>query len=343
VAEGATLSLRSAEYRFTGASAMTGDGLVRFEVPILAPTVTLAAGAELLLDLPTAGLLTLGGTLNADGSVINTGQVNWQGMTLNLVGGLTNRGTWEMGAAGGRTISGTFINEGTVRHTTTSSVNVPAGTIINQAGGLYEFTVDGGFSDPAGTGGGFQNFGTLLKSGGTGTSNMNLVVTNSGLVDLRSGTMSFLKGLTQTMGTLRLNGGNVAGSAVDLQGGLLTGFGSIAASVVNAATIEVAGSGAAGSLQITRPYTQTSAGVLNIELGGTDPLLFDRLLLTSNMTLAGTLNVRLIDGFAPAEGHSFDIITFGTRIDNSQFEIVTLPDELATIIYDNVTRRVTVR
>jgi hypothetical protein len=123
---------------------------------------------------------------------------------------------------------------------------------------------------------------------------------------------------------------------------VLTGFGSIASPVINASVIDVGGTGQAGLLQMMRTYVQTSAGVLNIELGGTDPLLFDRLAISSSMTLAGTLNVSLLEGFTPLEGSTFDIVTFSARVGGSQFESVSLPVGLSTITYDNTARRVRV-
>jgi hypothetical protein len=49
--------------------------------------------------------------------------------------------------------------------------------------------------------------------------------------------------------------------------------------------------------------------VLNIDLGGTMAgTQFDQLNITGPATLAGTLNLDLINGFVPATGNSFKIL-----------------------------------
>src|SRR5262249_38520270 len=52
----------------------------------------------------------------------------------------------------------------------------------------------------------------------------------------------------------------------------------------------------------------------NLELGGlTAGSQFDRLSTSGVVALNGTLNVSLINGFSPAFGNSFQVLTFGSR------------------------------
>src|SRR5262249_28035351 len=65
-----------------------------------------------------------------------------------------------------------------------------------------------------------------------------------------------------------------------------------------------------GLLAITGTYTQTSAGSLNISLGGlTAGSQFGQLNVPKVATLDGVLNLALINGFVPNIGDSFKILT----------------------------------
>src|SRR5207249_3696212 len=88
--------------------------------------------------------------------------------------------------------------------------------------------------------------------------------------------------------------------SVDIQGGSLMGAGTISADVTNSGQITVGGSGLAGTLAVAGNYTQTSGGALNVEVGGLAAgAQFDQLAIDGAATLAGTLNVGLINSFAP--------------------------------------------
>lgn len=60
-------------------------------------------------------------------------------------------------------------------------------------------------------------------------------------------------------------------------------------------------------------FTQASTGILNVDISGTTPATqYDRLQANS-VTLSGTLNLSVSNGFTPALGQTFDIITFNAR------------------------------
>jgi hypothetical protein len=112
-------------------------------------------------------------------------------------------------------------------------------------------------------------------------------------------------------------GGPVAITAL----GTLKGDGTVSGAVTNGGI--VAPGSNIGALHITSSYTQTSAGTLQIELAGTTPgTKFDRLVVSGAVTLGGTLNVSLINGFLPA-GASFDILDWGSL--SSTFSTLQLP------------------
>src|SRR3989304_5989884 len=54
----------------------------------------------------------------------------------------------------------------------------------------------------------------------------------------------------------------------------------------------------------------TTAGLLEIELGGTLPgSQFDRLVVGGTASLGGTLDIDLVNGFTPSAGQSFQFLT----------------------------------
>ena len=90
--------------------------------------------------------------------------------------------------------------------------------------------------------------------------------------------------------------------------GKLSGNGTIGSDVMSRGL--VAPGPATDSLSIGGYYTQQATGVLEIEIGGADD--YDQLLCnpaTYIATLAGTLEVKLLDGFTPLVGQTFTILT----------------------------------
>lgn len=103
-----------------------------------------------------------------------------------------------------------------------------------------------------------------------------------------------------------------APTAVSLQGGLLTGSGTVLANVANAATVSPGSS--PGLLTVSGDYTQASGGGLNVEIGGLAAgTQFDQLNVIGAASLAGTLNVTLINGFVPAAPDRFRVLNAGAR------------------------------
>lgn len=93
----------------------------------------------------------------------------------------------------------------------------------------------------------------------------------------------------------------------------LSGSGSVALDVLNDGT--VAPGNSAGVLAIDGDFSQSSTGLLVIEIGGTLPgAEFDMLEISGSATLAGIFEVSLIDGFIPAYGDVFEVLTFDSLI-----------------------------
>ena len=157
---------------------------------------------------------------------------------------------------------------------------------------------------------------------------------NDGLVDAQGGTLRFTN-YTQTTGETRLSGGSISGSTLDIQGGLLSGDGHIYASVVNRGQVTPALSPVPiGVIQVHGNYVQPGtadadgpyavdeggnvelvgsvsglAGALDVEIGeGVEGAAYDQLSITGTVTLAGTVNIHLADGFVPTIGEELVIL-----------------------------------
>jgi len=259
------------------------------------------------------GLTVSGGILSGDDPIIVNGPMIWTGGTLS--------GSRAVDAHGGLTIGGsTLLLDGRLLSNTGVAnwnggfIFTGGGSIIyNAPSGIFNIGFDG--QTFAGFGGSrsFVNAGVLRKIAGNGTTRISDAMLNNGTIEVETGSLVFEGGFLQTTGVTRLNGGDIAANApLEIQGGILSGSGTIGASVVNAG--QLAPGASAGLLRITGDYTQTSSGRLSVELGGSIAgTSFDQLQISGSASLNGTLNVSTINGFRPAFGDSFRVLTFASR------------------------------
>ena len=171
----------------------------------------------------------------------------------------------------------------------------------------------------------FNNTGTFQKSGGTSTTTTSGVYgtdgtfKNSGQVLAKAGTLNFLGTFIQTAGTTSLAGGSIATAVNPLSvlGGAVIGSGTITGGINNTGGMVAPGTTTPavtnGTIAIGTStagnYTQGATGAFNVKIGGTGAGQFDSVTLSGTATLAGALNVSLINAFSPAVGNSFTILT----------------------------------
>ncbi|RMH12075.1 MAG: hypothetical protein D6695_07680 [Planctomycetota bacterium] len=120
-------------------------------------------------------------------------------------------------------------------------------------------------------------------------------------------------------GTLTLaNGASLQSPLVTVTSlGTLSGSGTISGPVLNDGQVKP------DSLTITGSYTQGLLGVLNIDIGGPNAgTEYGQLNVSGTSTLAGTLNVSLVNGFNPSSGE-FVILQGGTITGN--FAVENIP------------------
>ena len=171
-----------------------------------------------------------------------------------------------------------------------------AGATLEVLGGKYESV-----------GAPFTNAGTVRVSGagtgpGAGTSALSV---GSG------GDYTQTDGLTEVddQGLIQVLGPPT--SAVVIDGGILTGTGTVAAGVVqNAARVTPGAS--PGILRVNGRYAQTDAGTLAVELDGPSPgAQYDRLAVDGSIDLGGTLE--LTTNYTPAATDQFTVVTGSAR------------------------------
>jgi hypothetical protein len=265
-----------------------------------------------LIILPSSGGLTVSGATGTltvgTGDTMQIGTsaggalTNFSGTTL--TGGIYNvSGKLQFGASGASIATDaaniTLTGAGS-QIIDFGNHNLLAGFSNNSAAGI--FTLSSGATLTT-TGGAFTNAGTFTVSSGS-----SFKIGGSSFTFTQSGGKSTIDG-TLTSSTA---------STVTLNGGTLFGGGTVNDSLVDNAAVTPADSAAKTAiLNVKKTYTQGTAGVLNISIGGTAAgTNFDQLNVTGTASLGGTLNISLINGFVPAVGSTFDILNGSTVSSN---------------------------
>jgi fibronectin-binding autotransporter adhesin len=301
-------------------------------------TMTLSNGSTLtsvgtgLLTLSgTFATLTISGSVTANTFTISSGNLQGSGTftvtdTLHFQGGSINNANGTVSIPVGATLliesnlnksfsSGTLALAGTTIWKDSGDFN-NSGTVNNLAGAT--FTIQNGQQ----LGGGkFNNIGTLVKTG-TGTSTVVSVFAtfiNTGTIDVQSGTFDFAGPMTQNAGTTTietgatLKVGSFLGAPMSLNGGTLNGTGTFNGNLTNAAVVAPGTASSAGTLTLTGTYTQTAAGILSINAGGTTPGSgLSQLAVSGSASLAGLLSLNPVNNFTAALGNSFTVLTFAS-------------------------------
>jgi uncharacterized repeat protein (TIGR01451 family) len=290
-ASGATFLFNNNTYTLGAGATLTGSGNFQVSGGTLAVNATGVTVDHLTMN---------GGTVTVAGSVSTsaTGVVDWSADatltgagTLNIVSG----GTLNITGSGTRYIdAGTLNNSGTVNWSGANNISVVnSGIINNQASGLFSVKNDQLiYQVCCSTGQAFNNIGTFRKSVATGTTTIQSNgFTNSGTVDIQSGTFTPSSGGTSSGNFNAASGGTFLfnnNTYTLASGATLTGSGNFQISggtlLVNATgvtvdhmtmtggTLNVAGSistTASGVVDWSADATLTGAGALNIASGGT--------------------------------------------------------------------------
>ncbi len=271
--------------------------------------VTFPAGSTVKLE---------GGTISGSKTITIQGIMNWYnggtiptGNTL----AITNGASLNLSSGNDHTLGGTLNVNGTVHHQDTGDLVMGTGSSVTIfSDGVYNFKYYS--CNISGTDGTFTNNGMLQKTVDTGTVVIGRPLQNTGTIDVQTGTLNCTQSVTQSAGSVKLASGAVlqTASALEINGGSIVGLGQITGDVNNTAgSVKPAGPAAAGILTISGAYTQGSTASLGIELAGTSAGQYDRLVVSGAATLAGTLDIALIDSFSLTNGNAFQVLTYGSQ------------------------------
>ena len=234
---------------------------------------------------------------------------------------------------------------GTLRVEAGGAVSVNNADIGNQTGATGAVTITGAGSNLNTINGlfvGATAAGTLaIENGGSVTSASGFIGFSSGsngIVTVTGTNSKWAISVDLDMneagaGSLTVSNNGTVQAANVIIGAMSSvhGDGNIIANVQNGGA--VAPGTSPGALHITGNYSQSSAGSLQIELGGTAPGTgYDQLLISGSAALNGTLAVSLINGYMGAAGDNFNIITFTSR--TGAFSTVQLPALSAGLMWN---------
>jgi autotransporter-associated beta strand protein len=184
--------------------------------------------------------------------------------------------------------------------------------------------------------GGCSTFGGVIQDGdsssGGGPVALNIA---SGSLTL-SGANTYSGGTTVNGGTLAVNG-SIAGPVSVNFGGTLAGHGAVVGlAYVAFGGFLAPGNGPTSTGTLTLgSLTLNSGSQTNIKLAGATPgTQYDQVQIGGPLSLDGTLLVSLINGFMPAVGNAFDILTWPTGGLTGTFASLQLPTLSGAEVWD---------
>jgi hypothetical protein len=299
-------------------------------------TLVLAGGTlDVAGTMQVNGACTLGGaTLGGTGTVRIAGTMNAGTGTISNQGGIAIAagGTFAITTGSGNSLylSGVLLeNAGTITQSGAGNFcgQGTNATIRNLAGGLYDCQSNFSISQYGGSGQTFDNAGTFRKSTATGSSLVNWSFNNSGTVDVKSGTLRFAGGGSDSgvfsvspKATLVFSGGthNFTGCTFSNAGTILLSNGTLnfnSPQTIPGATTFSAGT-ISGSGTVTFGNLLWSGGTIS---GGAKAVIP----VGGNMTISGSLVRYFSSGSLSNAGSivwyaSNDLsgIGYGNKIDN---------------------------
>jgi hypothetical protein len=285
------------------------------------------------VTLPALTLAGGGTDLTGSDTITVTGPLSWTAGFMDGTGTTIAAGGLTMSGAANPMLGRTLVNTGDAVWSGTGEVGGYDGAIFhNAASGTLTITNDAPFtwclydgSAPTCTRLGappiFVNDGTVIKSGSSGVTRFaadagdpfggDTAFVNNGTVTVQSGELAFGPRYTQNGGLLHLAGGNVSttGTLAVAAGGL-SGSGLITGSVALGGQLDLGST--PGTLTIAGNYSQNVTGTLSLKLGGTTAgTTYDRLNVSGQTALSGTLSLHLVDGYTPIQGDSLEVVSCG--------------------------------
>ncbi len=214
-------------------------------------------------------------------------------------------------------------------------------TVVPNAGGLInQGTLLAATGSRAGTGGtlalqgpGLDNTGGTIEADAYGHIQFTGTFDNTGTISiLADGLLTGDSPIAQLFGLTRVDG-TLAAPLFDLHGGILSGFGHLQADIVQDGGILSPGA-SPGVFYVDGDFDELAGGHVAIEIAGLAAgSEFDQLVVAGVLTLAGDIDVTLLDGFVPQAGDRFDIFVAsgGLDIAGAHFHWTNLPPDLTFV------------
>ena len=289
-----TAILGSSTTPLTNNSTIEGAGNIGAnEIGIVNGGTILANSAKNPKVLTIAPDATLGFTNNGKLMVSKGNVLNIAGL-FNNVSGTTL-------SAGAYTLTGTLELQGVIA---TNAANITLTGTTAQI--LNSSTNSNALAELAAN----TALGSLsLQSGQVLTTATSL--SNAGKITVGTGsTLSLAGSYTQTAGTTTIDGTLTAPTGLTLQNGSLVGKGKLGGAMTSGASVTAGDSATKpGKLTVIGSYTQNSTGTLNISIAGSAAGTYGQVAVSNGVSLGGTLSIKLVNGFVPAIGDTFSIVT----------------------------------
>lgn len=317
-------------FNMNGGTAFTGDGLA------------IGGNATVVLNAPVQAVnySLLLGVLDGPGDLSISHDFD---MGLDSPGGCTLSGAGEVNIAPTATFNITgsreksivqrqINNAGTTIWVGVGRIAMSQGAIFNNKPmGVFFANSDAAFQSAGGAAPQFINAGQFIKTSSAGVTSFDgPAFINSGFLQVLGGTLEFRSPpFVQTAGSINLDGGILKSplNAFEIQGGSLFGSGSIIGSIHNTGGVVSPGH-SPGAFAETGDFSQSAAGALTIQINGaTGGTGYDQLTVSGAAALGGALRITVGDGFSPAPGQQFPILTSASRI--GTFTTMDLPQGLS--------------
>jgi uncharacterized repeat protein (TIGR01451 family) len=161
-----------------------------------------------------------------------------------------------------------------------------------------------------------ENYVTLQKSDGTGTTDFGPEFGNHGAMKALSGIINFQGDYFQDDGSTTLGGGNIQSAfPMDIEGGIVDGTGTITGDLDNYGEVKPGTATTVGTINVTGNFEMGASpgnGAVTIKIAG--PSAFDQLNITGTAALDATFNGSFINGYTPAVGTTtWPVITYASE------------------------------
>jgi hypothetical protein len=311
--------------------------------------ITASSAANPNAVLTNSGSMTIGtlpATPMASRAAIPGGDPLTKGSTSNRVHPFSGGGGGGGGFGATPSLGSPLNNTGTITVTSTGVLlPIHDGTVTNQAGGTIQLAPGAELGSPLINGPALiTNAGLLRLQGGSGTANIDNPFSNTGTVEVDSGTLAITKSVAQVSGstltagtwealggsTIQFPGGtnlttNQAGVTLGGSGASIPALDNLAGNagsftLTGGATFTTAGDldntgtltiGPASTLNVQGAYTQGPSATLDVQLGGTPASgQFGQLIASGAATLNGTLQAEVVGGYQPTVNDQFTVLTY---------------------------------